>query len=235
MRTVYRNPQPASQASSALLAALAAAAILLVSKGAAASGLACTALPPRISTARSMPPPAIDNSLTQPQLQQKAPHRHPGRSLGLYWANVKGHFDARIEMRWDENEACLWISSIALRLEAADRRIWVIRERKPGTCEYDAVLTHERKHQSVDEAVVDAFIPRLEAALSQRAEALGVARVHPSDREAAQQRLLAGINETFQAEMRALQQERERRQEEVDTPVEYRRVGAACEPLRNKG
>jgi hypothetical protein len=211
-----------------------ALAALLASEGATASGLACAAPPVRISMARGMPPPTIDNSLTQPQLQRLAPHHHSGRSLGLYRASVNGHFNARIEMRWDEGEACLWVASIALQIEAADRRIWVIRERRPGSCEFDAVLTHERRHQAVDDAVIDAFAPRLEAALARRAAALGVARVHPSEREAAQKRLLAAVNETFQAEMRALQEERERRQEAVDTPAEYRRVGAACDPLRNR-
>jgi hypothetical protein len=168
------------------------------------------------------------------QLQLLAAHRHPGRSLGLYRAYVNGRFDARVEMRWDEREACLWVARIALRIEALDRRIWVIRERRPGTCAYDVVLGHERKHQEVDEAIVVAFVPKIEKALQRRAAALGVVRVPVGERDAAQQRLLAAVNETFQAQMRALQQERERRQQEVDTPAEYRRIGAACDPLRDK-
>ena len=181
-----------------------------------------------------MPPPTIDNSLTQPQLQLLAEHRHPGRALGLYHAYVSGRFNARIQMRWDEGEACLWVARIALRIEAADRRIWVIRERHPGTCAYDVVLEHERKHQQVDEEVVAAFVPKLEKALAHRAAALGVVRVSAGEREAIQKRMLTAVNETFQAQMHTLQEERERRQQEVDTPAEYRRIGAACDPLRDK-
>jgi hypothetical protein len=231
MRPLYRNRPRRSQAPSAILAASVA---LLAAGGAAASGLDCAASPARIATTRSMPPPTIDNSLTQPQLQLLAAHRHPGRALGLYRANVNGHFEARIEIRWDDSEACLWVGGIALRIEAVDRRIWVIRERRPGTCEYEAVLEHERKHQQVDEAVAEAFVPTLEAALAKRSAALGVVRVPREGREAAQRRLLAAIDETFQAEMAAMQEERERRQEAVDTPTEYRRIGAACDPLRDR-
>jgi hypothetical protein len=231
MRPLYRNRPRRSQAPSAFLAA---AVALLAAGDAAASGLDCAAAPVRIATTRSMPPPTIDNSLTQPQLQLLAAHRHPGRALGLYRAHVNGRFDARIEYRWDEDEACLWVGRIALRIEAVDRRIWVIRERRPGTCDYEAVLGHERKHQQVDEAVVEAFVPRLEAALARRADALGVVRVARGGREAAQKRMLAAIDETFQAEMAAMQEERERRQEAVDTPAEYRRIGAACDPLRDR-
>lgn len=234
MHTVYRKGPARSQALHAFLGTVAALAAFLAAGNAAASAPACGAEPPRIAVAESMPPPTIDNSLSQPQLQRIAAHRHPGRSLGLYHATVNGHFDAQLEVRWDEGEACLRVASIALRVEAVDRRIWVIRERRPGTCEYEAVLTHERQHQKVDEAVVGSFVPMLREALARRAAALGVVRVQQSERDAAQKRLIAAIDETFQAEMRAMQEERERRQEAVDTPTEYRRVGAACDPLRDK-
>src|SRR5690349_8949606 len=109
MCTVYRNRLSVSQAPRTLLAAAAfGAAALTVGAPAAAAELACAApqsVP--IETVRTMPPPTIDNSLTQPQLQLLAEHRHPGRALGLYNAYVNGSFNARIQMRWEESEACL--------------------------------------------------------------------------------------------------------------------------------
>lgn len=234
MHLVYRKPRGKAQAlAGTILAALVLAALDV--SAASASELACAASPPRTSMTLSLPPPAIDNSLTQPQLQRLAPHRHPGRALGLYRAVVNGDFDLGIEIRWNETEACLWLSTIALRLEATDREIYVIRERRPGTCAYEAVLAHERRHEAVDAAVINAFGPRLEAALAQRAASLGIVRVAAGERDAAQRWLVSAIDEVFREQMRLLQEERERRQQAIDNAIEYRRIAAACDPLRNRG
>jgi hypothetical protein len=234
MDDVYRKRRRRSQASRALALAAAVLAASLP-PGVPAAPLACAATVPRVSVSRSLPPPAIDNTLTQPQLQRVAANHHAGRALGLYRATVNGRFNAEIAMRWDESEACLWVSSLAIEVEAVDRRIWVIRERRPGTCHYDAVLAHERRHEEVDDAMVEAYAARLRSVLAQEAAALGLVRVAPGERDAAQQRLVDALKKAFQAEMRALQAERERRQNAIDTPAEYRRVGAACSSARAKG
>jgi hypothetical protein len=234
MGHVYRKRRRQSQASRALAVAAALGPFLAPGVPAAAP-LACAASAPRVSVTQSLPPPEIDNTLTQPQLQRTAANHHAGRALGLYRATLNGHFEAQIAMRWDDTEACLWVSSLALRVEALDRRIWIIRERRPGTCHYETVLAHERRHQAVDDAMVETYVARLRSALAREAAALGLVRVAPGERDAAQQRLIDALKKVFQAEMRALQAERERRQNAIDTPAEYRRVGAACSSARSKG
>ena len=56
------------------------------------------------------------------------------------------------------------------------RVIYIVRERHPGSCPYESVLAHERKHQATDEAVLVEHLPRLRRAAEDAAAALLRAR-----------------------------------------------------------
>ena len=216
-------------------AALGTAALVWPFAPAPAVALACNAGQPTITLTKNIPPPKLDNSLTQPQLQAmptKSGHR--GRALGLYRSDLVTEFQSRLVIDRQGNEACVRLQSVELRVSMPMRIIYVVRERRPGTCEHNVVLEHERKHQAVDDAVIAEHIPRLQRLMQAAAQRVSAQRTRPGGEKAAQQHLDSELKAALDQASKTLEQERSARQQAVDTPQEYARVGAACDPLRNR-
>ena len=199
----------------------AAAIAALVILGVAIPGrAACPSPPAEVTIDVQAGQPAIDNSLPQPALQRIAGSaHHAGRTLGLYKAEFKATWRVGLRQRRDEQATCRWVESVALTLAIFDRRIYVVRERRPGTCAYDAVLAHERKHQAVDDALIREYVPRLRRVIEAAV---------PPGALAKEQALTQPIGVAIQRELAAMSAARAARQAAVDSPHEYRRVRAAC-------
>lgn len=189
----------------------------------------CAAPRPAVTVKVNLADPVIDNSLPQPALQKIAgPAYHGGRTLGLYRAEYRASWTTRLGERWSGGETCRWIESVAIEIATPKRTIYVIRERKPGTCYYESVLAHERKHQAADDAVVAAYLPRLEQEVRAAAAAAPSQPAAGRDGTAARRRLLAPVEAAIKRGLAELDEVRRARQSRIDTPQEYRRVGAAC-------
>jgi hypothetical protein len=212
---------------------MAVALCLLVPAPAAA--LDCRQGQPRVTLTKNIPPPKLDNTLTQPQLQAMPTNTgHKGRALGLYRGDLVSEFESRLVIERQGDEACMRLESVELRVAMPVRTIYVLRERRPGTCEYNAVLEHERKHQAADDAVIGDHIPRLQRLMQAAAQRVSAQRIRPGEEKAAQQRLDNELKAALNQASKTLEQERSARQLAIDTPQEYARVTAACDPLRNR-
>lgn len=202
----------------AALIAMASTALGMAASGSAIA--ACSSPPAEVTIDVQAGEPAIDNSLPQPALQQIAGSaHHAGHTLGLYNAKLKATWRVGLRQRRDEQGTCHWVTRVALTLALAERRIYVVRERRPGTCAYDAVLAHERKHQAVDDALIRDYVPRLRRAIE---------AALPPGAAASEQTLIQPIGAALKRELAAMSAARAARQAAVDSPHEYRRVRAAC-------
>ncbi len=192
--------------------------------------LACPASRPEVAVTTRLADPVIDNTLPQPALQKLAGKAyHGGRTLGLYRAELKARWRIRFGRRDADGKTCRWIEAVAIEIFAPERRIFIVHARPPGTCWYDSVLAHERKHQAADEAVVAEYAPRLERDVARAIAALPPAAPMPAAQAAAApQRLAAPVQAALKQALRALDATRRARQGAIDNPREYRRVAAAC-------
>jgi hypothetical protein len=209
----------------------AAAAVALVALAAApAEALTCPASHPAVQLSVDVAKPAVDNTLPQPALQRLAgADHHRGRTQGLYRGAIRTRWRTRISEQRSVGLVCRWIDEVAIDITVAPRTIYVTRERRPGTCPYDSVLAHERKHQAADDAVIAEFAPRLKQRVARAIAALPPpAPVPPGESAAAGRRLTAAVERAVNDELRALEAARKSRQAAIDTPGEYRRVRAVC-------
>jgi hypothetical protein len=182
---------------------------------------ACPASKPTVTVELNLIEPVLDNALPQPKLQQLAGRQHHyGHTLGLYRAELEVGWRARVRRSDEGREACTWVDEILITVAMPKRTIYIIRERRPGSCPYEAVLAHERKHQATDEAVLAEYRPRLQRAAEEAAAAL------PRGAPAAQ--LTAPIAAAMKRAFAELTEARTERQSAIDTPAEYRRVRAVC-------
>jgi hypothetical protein len=205
-------------------------ALLWLALIAPSAGAACPAPSPEIAVTLDPPEPAIDNSLPQPALQEMAGKtHHGGRTLGLYRAELSAKWQVRLGGDASGGESCRRVERVAVELALKERVIYIVRARAPGSCGYDSVLAHERKHQAADEALLAEFRPRFAAAAAQATAALyAAAAASPAAGKALEARISAGVDAALRAVFAALGAERRRRQAEIDSPGEYRRVRAAC-------
>jgi len=203
-------------------------------------GIACWAAPlaaascpagaAQITLDASATEPTIDNDLTQPALQALAGGaHHQGRTQGLYRAEfaLRSRIDFARTSQGDG--ACVWIEKLAVELAIVERKIYVVRKRRPGSCAYESVLAHERKHQAVDDALMREETPLIRQELEAALAALPpVAPVPPTEEHAARARLATAVKAALARALKTLDAERKVRQAAIDTPLEYRRVAAAC-------
>jgi hypothetical protein len=212
------------------IATLSLCAIALVPAGPARTESLCPEASPKVAVELNLPPTGIDNSLPQPALQELAGKRyHGGRTLGLYRTRLQTSFNLHISQRDVGSDSCLAIDRVTIRIEMPIRIIYVIRARQPGTCPYDSVLAHERKHEATDNAVLAEEIPRLKRDIVAALGALAAAhRVPIGDAASALEALTKAARTAVERETTHFFERRAARQAGVDTPQEYRRVRAAC-------
>jgi hypothetical protein len=178
----------------------------------------------------AVPPPAIDNTLPQPALQSLAGMRHHGgRTLGLYRIELKMSSTAQLAQHQVGDEVCVAVDRVTVRIAMPFRTIYIVQARPPGTCAYDSVLAHERKHQAADDALLAEQVPRLRAEIADALAALPPRHPVPMHKAAdALAKLSELIASIVKHSTSALFAARAARQAEVDNTQEYRRVRAAC-------
>jgi hypothetical protein len=174
--------------------------------------------------------PTIDNTLPQSSLQQLAGVAyHRGRAEGLYKAQIGARPGVLVMRRGKGGETCLWIDKVTVTITWPMRKIYIVRNLPPGSCNYEAVLGHERKHQATDDAVLSEYVPRFRTQLEATIRALPPPRPVPlAQADAEENRLVGMITTTLERTVNTMRDVRHVRQAFVDTPDEYRRVGAAC-------
>lgn len=127
------------------------------------------------------------------------------------------------------SKGCLFVDKVNITI-TLDSSIMIAREYQKGTCFYNAVLEHEKKHRAVDRALVNKYSNIIVKAVNNTLKTIGYAQgpFDSSQKEAIQQKigellssLLSQYGDNFSAE-------REKMQTNVDTLSEYNRVHALC-------
>lgn len=219
----------------AILPGIAAVAAAGIASPAAAQ--TCEAAKLTVAIVHGMPEPTLDNTLSQPELQALAPPaRHGGRTQGLYRARIELGYTAQTRItdlrREPASPVCVSLASVEVRVMLRERRIYVAREWKPGTCAYTAILDHERKHQAVDEELVRRYEPRIRQAIESAVAKAGPLAVLAAQREEAQDRLAKAMEAAVAQVFNELSEEQKDRQADVDAGLEYARVTDSCSAFR---
>jgi hypothetical protein len=212
------------------VAGLALCVAILIAPLSASAQQICSTPNNEVRVELNVPSPSIDNSLPQPALQDLAgKQHHGGRTMGLYSTELKTSFAAHLARREAGEEVCITIDRVTLRISMPVRTIYIVRARQPGSCGYESVLAHERKHEAADDAVLAEQSRRLRLGIADALAALPPPKPVPLAESVA---VSARLNELIAAVVKrgisALFAARAAAQAQVDSPQEYRRVRAAC-------
>ncbi len=139
-------------------------------------------------------------------------------------------FDGRIF----GDQACVWISTVEIVVRSRPE-VLIAREYPPGTCEHDAVMEHEMKHVRVDHNLAARYAERFRRAAQDAVGGLGVRYVSDiGDMQRVQKTLENRIGAAIDAVSAEYQRDRNRFQNAVDRPSEYRRVHALCDGWKRR-
>ncbi|MCD8497961.1 MAG: hypothetical protein LRZ85_07735 [Alphaproteobacteria bacterium] len=146
--------------------------------------------------------------------------------LGGGKIGLEGQASFTVMQRGDQ--ACIWLKGIDAKFFALPT-IHIANNFPKGTCEYDAVMEHEKKHIRVLQDFHKEFAPKFKTAL--RRIASDIPAQGPFDAkstERIQQDMNARINTGIQSFNDNIIPILEARQAQVDNPNEYARVEAQC-------
>ncbi|MDX2101654.1 MAG: hypothetical protein SF002_03840 [Alphaproteobacteria bacterium] len=196
---------------------------LVVGTVLSAPALACQASPTDVAVAPVFEPFVQDltQSLTRLEtVARTAPGAvaHPGRTAGLWMAELFVEYQARIEVIPDRVQPCVRLTRVEGRFGFRNAKLMVARELAADACTRQAVIAHEELHAAADHAVLRDYHSRLVAAIQQ------IGGNFRSD-QALRSQLQATVTTVFEAAAR----DRAARQQAIDTAEEYARVNAKCD------
>lgn len=125
-------------------------------------------------------------------------------------------------------QACIRLKGINAKFFAFPA-IHIARNFPKGSCEYDAILEHEKKHINTLQDFHSAYAPRFKAELRRIASEIGARGPFPEQNaKAVQNEMNERINAGIKAFNDSIMPVLETRQDAIDNPSEYARVKAQC-------
>ena len=153
----------------------------------------------------------------------------PGHSArGLYQSELMHRhlieFDEQLGGWTSPN--CLGVSRVALELTYFEPTIYLAKELQWARCVAIEVRRHEEKHARVDREMMEWLNQLMRGELTKWLAARGPREV--SDVETAKARDNSDLDRAIERTVALFVQERNKRQQAIDTPQEYARIDAAC-------
>lgn len=170
----------------------------------------------------------LHNELSLAELARLSSDVGSGKLQGL--TSVEHGMAVRSRMGFSgDNPACVWFDELVVDLTPTSVDILVPSEYREGSCEHDAVLAHEREHEQIHRALLQAAAARIR-------ERLAAARWLPArgnpiiakDRKTASEELSQKAARVFRPPYEDFKEELPRQQASLDTPSHYDWVRRRC-------
>jgi len=127
------------------------------------------------------------------------------------------------------DQACLYLKEINVKINI-DPTIFIAKEYPQGSCMHTAVLTHERKHVVEDQLVVNRYANIIGRALVEavnvKGSTYGPFKIDQLKQQ--QQQAQDSLHNIVKRLNLQMNEERQRRQQAIDTLEEYQSIGARC-------
>jgi hypothetical protein len=199
----------------------------------AAASICDNAPSPRVEVTRVFDAPKYDFSSNFEELDRLA-ERHDLEALNAEQVIGLSTSDTAMTARttlWvgqvGAGPLCVVPSLVQVSFGFSDNVIHVAKELPRRSCPHSLVLAHEERHVATDRALLDEFAPKLEQLLKRAL--IGFDQRPFRSQDEGQAELELQIKRVTDPFVKRFESERSRRQAEIDTPAEYRRVYSACD------
>ena len=183
----------------------------------------------RVEVLIEMPPVTLHHDHSRAQLGLLAFHGPTNRVLGVTASKLRAGTSTHYGNRPVQGEGvCFWVDHIEvmLRYEALD--IYIASDYPRASCQYQAILTHEKRHAEVARSYLDDYVQTIRSALA------SLAIPKPRDPRlvesvtAAQEKTQATIEKLLRPVIAKLRKTMEAAQNRIDSAASYRRVETQC-------
>lgn len=147
-------------------------------------------------------------------------------SVGLTVSSLGMNSSFEVKTEGRGRNLCSQISRLALEIGFKDTVVYIANELPVGSCGYETVLEHEFRHVATDQRVLAAYLPQLSILIGNALRQIGPLPTNAPDEAEAQLKQL--VNDYLNRLSANLASIREREQQYVDTPEEYRRISLSC-------
>jgi len=152
-----------------------------------------------------------------------------GKPQGLTEVDNQLSFHTLMNMEAVGGRACVWLDEVRIDLTPASVQIFVPREYAEDSCEYIAVLEHEREHERVHRERLDAAVKEIEQALTEARWLPGKGNpMATDDRDSAEAALKAKIRKVVIPAYQKYKADLGSAQLELDKPELYQWVSKRC-------
>lgn len=139
---------------------------------------------------------------------------------------INADYSIRVKSTSDSPMVCAQISTFELRFGFEDIVVYVASEVPRNSCGYDLVLNHELQHVAIDQKLTQVYDSTFPGLVRRAVERVGVIRAGSSAEAEAQIKRDIGVYiKNFGENLSA---EREKRQKQIDTEAEYKRLSQSC-------
>ncbi|MBI5245769.1 MAG: hypothetical protein HY923_01200 [Elusimicrobia bacterium] len=175
------------------------------------------------------PPAVLRRDMTLAALARETTNTGPGRSQGLTVVESRLSYGSKTSSLTQNGRLCVWMEEVLVDLTPASVEIIVPSEYPEGSCEYDAILLHEREHERV-------YQERVAAAVAEIRDALVTAKWLPArgnpleaaDQASAEAALNAKIRKVVDPAYANYKEQLGAAQAELDQPALYQWVSKRC-------
>lgn len=213
-----------------IFAAILAGLCLAASATPAAAQRRCAAAAPAVRLDFSPSRPALGTMpLDELRRLSRAGLGDHAQTLGLYKAELHPSMSLDFAISQDGNSACIALRHVTLDVRFAERRIFIARELKRGSCRHDTTLAHEERHAQIDDTILARELPRLKQAVARAAAENGAAGPFaPAQLQVHRDDIGERLQRIFRQEIDRIGELRRAEQGTIDTPDSYRRDSERC-------
>lgn len=195
-------------------------------------------VPPKINVKPSKSYVSYDFTKTKAQLNQVdidtvspyGPH-HKTVVSGLMSGSIQvKHQVAFLHETYKQvDQGCVYLKSIDVSVHI-DPTIYIAKEHPKGSCMHNAVLAHELKHVREDQLIVNKYAKYIGNALLKLIDSQGPAfgPYETARVPFVQQNIQNSVTRVVKRFNDKMNEERQKRQQAIDTVEEYESIGAKC-------
>ncbi len=148
--------------------------------------------------------------------------------LGLTVTELGMGFETEFYVRKSQAAGyCVALALAKVTVGYRDLRVYISSDYADGTCEFDAILAHEREHLQINREVLEAYKARFQEVLRRVRRGKRVVFVHR--KSAARSAYILHLRRQFKPLVAEMQAVRARKNGAIDTKENYRRVLAPCD------
>ncbi|MGE4351838.1 MAG: hypothetical protein AB7E52_06585 [Bdellovibrionales bacterium] len=160
-----------------------------------------------------------------PQTHQIPHYDSVTLGLAVYDPFLKFNIPLR-QQHMPDGAYCSQVQKVDAEIGYHTITIYIANEFPEGSCAYQTILTHERKHVAVNNAILKEYIPKIQQRLQSYLKING--RFVVPNKAYAEKTLRERLTAIIQEVSKEMLEENKRRQRLIDSPQEYAKNNTAC-------